>query len=175
MAKKLNLFANKALLDVAGGSGSSACSIVARHPHLRAALLDKPRGDRIARESIAQRGYAEKVDVIARDMFSDDWPTGFDVHLISNVLHDWDEDTVKKLLAKSFAALPSGGLLIVHDMHINAEKTGPLHAAEYSALLMNITEGKCYSTGEMRAYFGELGFEWADFQPTAVGRSFILA
>jgi acetylserotonin N-methyltransferase len=57
------------------------------------------------------------------------------------VLHDWDEETVRKLLAKSHAALPAGGSLLVHDVHINAEKTGPLHAAEYSALLMNITEG----------------------------------
>jgi acetylserotonin N-methyltransferase len=90
------------------------------------------------------------------------------------VLHDWDEEPVRQLLAKSHAALPAGGHLIVHDVHINAEKTGPLHAAEYSALLMNITEGKCYSLGEMRAYLGDIGFEWADYQPTAVGRSFIL-
>ncbi|EDY15927.1 O-methyltransferase family 2 [Chthoniobacter flavus Ellin428] len=175
MAKKLDLSENKALLDVAGGSGIYSCAMVAKHPHLRASVFEKKPVDRIARESIAKRGYSEKVSVTTGDMFADDWPTGFDVHLISNVLHDWDEEPVRKLLAKSYAALPKGGSLIVHDMHINAEKTGPLHAAEYSALLMNITEGKCYSVGEMRAYLGELGFEWTDFQPTAVGRSFILA
>jgi len=175
MARKLDLSANKALLDIAGGSGIYSCALVANHPHLRAAVFEKKPVDRIARENIAKRGYGEKVDVIVGDMFADAWPTGFDVHLISNVLHDWDEEPVRKLLAKSFAALPAGGSLIVHDVHINAEKTGPLHAAEYSALLMNITEGKCYSVGEMRGFLGELGFEWADYQPTAVGRSFILA
>jgi len=174
MAKKLDLSENKALLDIAGGSGIYSCAMVAKHTHLRASVFEKKPVDRIARESIAKRGYSEKVSVTTGDMFADDWPTEFDVHLISNVLHDWDEETVRKLLAKSYAALPKGGSLIVHDMHINAEKTGPLHAAEYSALLMNITEGKCYSVGEMRAYLGELGFEWTDYQPTAVGRSFIL-
>ena len=175
MAKKLDLSANTALLDIAGGSGIYACALVARHPHLKAAVLDRPPVDRIARECIAKRGYAEKVSVIAGDMFTDAWPTGFDVHLISNVLHDWDEEAVRGLLKKSYAALPAGGSLIVHDVHINAEKTGPLHAAEYSALLMNITEGKCYSVGEMRSYFSEVGFDWADYQATSVGRSFILA
>jgi hypothetical protein len=175
MAKKLDLAANTSLLDIAGGSGIYACAMVAKHPHLRASVFEKKPVDRIARESIARRGYAEKVSVISGDMFVDEWPQGFDVHLISNVLHDWDEPTVRKLLAKSHAALPLDGLLIVHDVHINAEKTGPLHAAEYSALLMNITEGKCYSIGEMRAYLGDIGFEWFDYQPTAVGRSFILA
>ncbi|MDR3401143.1 MAG: methyltransferase [Chthoniobacter sp.] len=175
MARKLDLSANKALLDIAGGSGIYSCALVANHPHLRASVFEKKPVDRIAWENIAKRGHSEKVSVIVGDMFTDDWPTGFDVHLISNVLHDWDEEVVRQLLAKSYAALPAGGSLIVHDVHINAEKTGPIHAAEYSALLMNITEGKCYSVGEMRGYLGELGFEWVDYQPTAVGRSFILA
>jgi acetylserotonin N-methyltransferase len=108
-------------------------------------------------------------------MFADVWPADFDVHLISNVLHDWDEPEVRTLLAKSHAALPRGGQLIVHDAHINADKTGPLHVAEYSALLMNITEGKCYSVREMQSYLNAAGFDWVDYQPTAVGRSFILA
>ncbi|MEI9895148.1 MAG: methyltransferase [Chthoniobacter sp.] len=175
MARKLDLSAHKALLDIAGGSGIYSCALVANHPHLRASVFEKKPVDRIARENIAKRGHSDKVDVIVGDMFTDAWPTGFDVHLISNVLHDWDEEPVRQLLAKSYAALPAGGSLIVHDVHVNAGKTGPLHAAEYSALLMNITEGKCYSVGEMRGYLGELGFEWADYQPTAVGRSFILA
>jgi precorrin-6B methylase 2 len=175
MAKKLDLSANTALLDIAGGSGIYSCALVANHPHLRASVFEKNPVDRIARESIARRGYGEKVSVIPGDMFRDEWPTGFDVHLISNVLHDWDEPRVEELLAKSYAALPAGGSLIVHDVHINADKTGPLHAAEYSALLMNITEGKCYSVGEMRGFFAALGFAWAGYQPTAVGRSVILA
>ena len=125
--------------------------------------------------AFAARGYAEKVSVVTGDMFSDAWPSGFDVHLISNVLHDWDEATVRQLLVKSHAALPTDGLLVVHDAHINGDKTGPLHVAEYSALLMNITEGKCYSLREMGGYLADAGFEWLDHQPTAVGRSFILA
>ncbi len=175
LARKLILTERKALLDIAGGSGIYACALVANHPHLKAAVFEKPPVDRVARASIEKRGFGEKVTVISGDMFRDAWPEEFDLHLISNVLHDWDEAIVRDLLAKSHAALPPGGLLIVHDAHINAEKTGPLHVAEYSALLMNITEGKCYSIGEMRAFLRDAGFEWLDYQPTAVGRSFILA
>jgi hypothetical protein len=157
MAKKLDLSERHALLDIAGGSAIYACSVVAHHPHMRAAVFEKPPVDQVARTAIERRGFTGKVYVIGGDMFSDSWPNDFDVHLISNVLHDWDEPGVKDLLAKSHAALPSGGLLVVHDAFINAEKTGPLHVAEYSALLMNITEGKCYSLGEMRSYFSECG------------------
>ena len=175
LAKRLDLSAHKALLDIAGGSGIYACALAAKNPHLQAAVLERPPVDRIAKECIAKHGCSERVSVTSGDIFATPLPTGFDVHLWSNVLHDWDEPDMRRLLAKSRGALPSGGLVVIHDAFINADKTGPLHIAEYSALLMNITEGKCYSLGEMRTYLGELDFEWLDHQPTAVGRGFIVA
>ncbi len=175
MAKKLDLSGVTKVLDVAGGSGIYACSLAARHAHLQAAVFEKPPVDRIAREAIARQGFTDRVEVIAGDMFKDTWPQNFDAHLISNVLHDWEEPTVRDLLQKSHAALKPGGLLIIHDAFINAEKTGPLHVAEYSALLMQITEGKCYSLGEMRVLFAHTGFDWMEHQSTEVGRGYILA
>ena len=81
---------------------------------------------------------------------------------------------VRQLIEKSFAALPAGGLLVIHDMHINAQKTGPLPVAAYSALLMTITEGKCYSVAEIDGYLCEAGFQQAQFIPTAADRSVII-
>jgi predicted O-methyltransferase YrrM len=174
LASKLKLDGHKALLDLAGGSGIYACTIAARHPHLKVTVLERPPVDRIARESIAKHGASERVDVIAGDIFADQLPEGYDVHLWSNVLHDWDEEAVRGLLVKSAAALPPGGLCVIHDAFINDDKTGPLHIAEYSALLMNITEGKCYSTREMRNYLADAGFESQKHEPTAIGRGFIV-
>jgi SAM-dependent methyltransferase len=175
LAKKLKLADHKRLLDIAGGSGIYSCSIVAQHPHIRATVFEKAPVDGIARAAIASKECSCYVDVIAGDMFDGDLPAGYDVHLLSNVLHDWDSDVVRRLLEKSHSALEPGGLLIIHDCHINAEKTGPLPVANYSALLMHSTEGKCYSVGEMRSFFSQIGFDWVDFQPTAADRSFILA
>jgi SAM-dependent methyltransferase len=124
---------------------------------------------------VGARGFADRVEVLVGDMIADPLPTGFDMHLFSNVLHDWDEPLVKQLLAKSAAALPPGGLIIIHDAHINANKTGPLPVAAYSALLATITEGKCYSEKEMADYLAEAGFVDFTFAPTAADRSVITA
>jgi len=175
MAKLLDLSKHKALLDLAGGSGIYSCALAAKNPHLRATVLERPPVDHIATECIVKQGCTGRVNVIAGDIFAEPLPAGFDVHLWSNVLHDWDEADVRKLLAKSRDTLPSGGLVVIHDAFINAEKTGPLHIAEYSALLMNITDGKCYSIGELRTYLNELGFEWIEHKNTAVGRGYIVA
>ena len=163
------------LLDIAGGSGVYACVFAAHNPHLRAGVLEKSPVDRIARESVAARGFSDRVEVIIGDMFSDPLPPDHDLHLFSNVLHDCDEELVRTLLAKSFAALPAGGMIIIHDAHLNAEKTGPLPVAEYSALLATITEGKCYSEKEMAGFLADAGFVEFRHALTAVDRSVITA
>src|SRR5262249_26540140 len=129
--------------------------------------------DRIAREKIRSRGFTERVGVHVADMFNDPFPSDCDVHLFSNVLHDWDVFRVRQLLAKSFEALLPGGLLIIHGAHINASKTGPLPLAAYSTLLMTITEGKCYSERELHDLVSEAGFRDFKLSPTTADRSAI--
>jgi predicted O-methyltransferase YrrM len=175
MARKIDASGFTRLLDIAGGSGIYACTMVAQHPHLRATVFERPPVDHIARTMIQKRGCSAQVDVIAGDMFVDALPRECDVHLYSNVLHDWDFEKVRPLLAASFAALPRNGMLIIHDAHLNAEKTGPLPVAAYSALLMNVTEGKCYSVAEMDSLLRESGFVEVHSLPTAADRSIITA
>lgn len=174
-AKVLNLATRASLLDIAGGSGIYACSFCAHFPQLRATVLEKPPVDRITAGAVAGRGFADRVAVVAGDMLSAPLPPGHDVHLFSNVLHDWDEPVVRQLLRKSFDALPPGGMVIIHDAHLNGEKSGPLHVAEYSVMLMHSTEGRCYGVGEISMYLSEAGFANVRFVPTAAARSVITA
>lgn len=175
LADKLDLRGHTRLLDIAGGSGIYACTLVARHPHLTATVFERPPVDGIARTMIRKRESSDRVDVVAGDMFTDPLPRGCDLHLYSNVLHDWDVDKVRPLLAASFSSLAPGGMLLVHDAHLNADKTGPLPVAKYSALLMSITEGRCYSVAEMETLLSAAGFRDVRFTPTVVDRSVITA
>ncbi len=174
-ARQLDLGSRKHLLDIAGGSGIYACSFCAHSPGLRATVLEKPPVDGIARGAVAKRGFSSHVEVVAGDMLAGPLPGGCDAHLFSNVLHDWDEPVVRELLRKSFAALEPGGLIIIHDAHLNEDKSGPLHVAEYSVMLMHSTEGRCYSVAEMRGHLYEAGFKDVTFAPTAAARSVMTA
>ena len=174
-AAAVDLAGREALLDVAGGSGIYACAFAARHPHLRATVFERPPVDAVAARAIARRGFESRVRVAAGDMLRQPLPGGHDVHLISNVLHDWDLPAVDTILAASFAALPPGGLLVVHDAHLNADKTGPLPVAAYSVMLMHGTEGRCYSVTEMFDRTAAAGFGDQAFVETAGDRSLVLA
>lgn len=175
LAKQLDLSGRRHLLDIGGGSGIYACSLVAHHAGLRATVFEQSPVDRIARKCIGERRFSDRVSVAVGDMFKDALPADCDVHLFSNVLHDWGVGEVKELLAISHRALPVGGLLIIHDAFINADKTRPLPVAEYSALLMHSTQGKCYSVGEYAELLKEAGFEPGAYADTAADRGFMVA
>lgn len=174
LAKCLNCSGRTRLLDIGGGSGIYACHLVREYPELEASILEKPPADAVAGGFIRQMGLSGRIGIVAGDMF-DEIPSGYDVHLFSNVLHDWDRDNVERILVRSFQALQPGGSVAIHDTHINAEKTGPLEVAEYSVLLMHSTEGKCYSISEMNGLLEGAGFVNFQFVPMKCHRSLITA
>jgi hypothetical protein len=142
LAKKLDLtVATNACSISAQVPASTPCSIAAQHTHLKAVAFDQAPVDRIAEKLIEERGCAERVSVATGNMF-DGLPSGCDVHLYSNVLHDWGVAEVKKAPRRLSCRMNPGDLLIIHDAFINAAKTGPLHVAEYSCLLMHSTQGQ---------------------------------
>ncbi|MDN5747359.1 MAG: methyltransferase domain-containing protein [Pseudonocardia sp.] len=163
------------LLDVGGSSGIYAAAVLEQHPTASAAVFERAPVDQAARTLLAERGQNDRIDVVTGDMFVDPLPTAFDVHLYSQVLHDWDRSRVEHLLAASYRALPPGGWLLDHDTHVDADKTGPLPVAEYSALLMHSTPGKCWSTGELAAIAEAVGYIDITVRPTAADRSVLLA
>lgn len=190
MAGELADLPMRRILDVGGSSGIYASAVVDRFPNVGAAVFERPPVDVAARTLLTSRGYGERVDVLAGDMFAGDTvsgdgfsgdgaggslPSGFDVHLYSHVLHDWDEPRVRQLFAASFNALPPGGYVLDHDVHVDADKTGPLAAAEYSVFLMHATPGKCWSIAELGDMLRECGFTGVEQRPTVGDRSLVLA
>jgi 3-hydroxy-5-methyl-1-naphthoate 3-O-methyltransferase len=175
LAGGLDLRASRRLLDIAGGSGIYACALAARFPELRASVFEKAPVDVIAARAIRERGFSERVGVVTGDMLSDPLPGGYDVHLLSNIVHDWDVPVVRQLLHASARALPAGGTLVIHDAFLDPDKSGPLPIAAYSVLIMHVTQGRCYSSAEIAGLLRETGFSTPRLVPSAIGRSALVA
>ncbi|MEJ2865888.1 methyltransferase [Actinomycetospora flava] len=159
------------LLDIGGSSGIYAMALLEDRPDAAATVLERSPVDDAARTLLSSRGAGERIEVVTADMFADPWPHGCDTHLFSQVLHDWDAERVEQLLAASHKALAPGGLLIDLDAHVDGRRTGPLPVAEYSALLMHSTPGKCWSVDELAGIAARVGFVGVEVRPCAGDRS----
>jgi hypothetical protein len=63
------------------------------------------------------------------------------------------------LFRKLHRALAPGGRIVVIDMVLNEDRTGPPFAATFAInMLVNTTEGNCYTLGEYTAWLNEAGF-----------------
>jgi hypothetical protein len=145
------------LLDIGGGSGAYDIELCKCYPLLRATVFDLPHAAAIAADKIAAAGLSERIGVEAGSFF-DRIPEGHDVHLFSMILHDWDEAKNRALLQRSFAALPRGGAVVISELLVNDEKTGPAPAALMSLNMLIETEGRNYTPAEYSAWLEEAGF-----------------
>src|SRR5262249_51690475 len=105
LAEKVQLPGAKKLLDVGGGTGIYSIACLRRNPALRATLWDRPEVLRVATEFAATSEVSERLELLPGDMFTDELPTGADVILLSNVLHDWDLPQCRQLLQRCTNAL----------------------------------------------------------------------
>jgi hypothetical protein len=173
LARNFNFSKYDSIIDIAGASGIYAACIKSKHPTVKTALLEKPPVNEIAQIGLRKRGIEDKIKIFGADMFNDEIPNGYDIHLYSHTFHDWGIEENRQLVRKSYESLNNNGLIMIHDAHINRDKNGPLSVAEYSVLLMFSTAGKCYSTGELEELLLSEGFVNIDYKKTVGNRSII--
>jgi SAM-dependent methyltransferase len=155
------------LLDVGAGTGLYSIACLEAHPHLRAIVLDRPEVLKIAQEFAEGYGVKGRLEFRPADMFSDPLPQA-DMVLLSNVLHDWDVPECQRLIARCAEALPVGGRLLIHDVFLNDDLSGPLPIALYSAALFTLTEGRAYSAAEYKAWLKEQNLTPEPIRPTFI-------
>lgn len=163
-ARALDLSGARRLLDVGGGSACFAIAFAEANPELSCTVMELEQMCAIAGEYIGRAGVSDRVDALTLDMFRADWPSDYDVIFLSNVFHDWADETNRELAAKAFAALPSGGRIVLHEQLLNDDKTGPEATAAFSILMLMGARGRQYSLPELRDVLESAGF--ADVQAT---------
>jgi ubiquinone/menaquinone biosynthesis C-methylase UbiE len=160
LAKALDLSGTSSLLDVGGGTAAFAVELCRRFPELRVTVFDLDFVCEYSTEKVDQLGLSGRIAVQPGDFFADpELPGGHDAILLSMILHDWDEPRNAELLAKCFRALPSGGRLVISELLVDDEKTGPLDAALMSMNMLVGTWGRNYTVAEYSDWLRRAGFE----------------
>ncbi len=105
------------LLDIGGSHGYYSAALCRRHPGLRAVVLDLNEAVEHAAALLAREGLGDRVvhragDALAEDLGTEDW----DVVLLSQLVHHFDEPTNRELIRKIAGALRPGGALVILEL-----------------------------------------------------------
>jgi hypothetical protein len=74
------------------------------------------------------------------------------------IMHDWTPEQDLAILRKCFAALPPGGRMVISELLVNDEKTGPPPAALMSLNMLVETVGRNYTAAEYAQWLHAAGF-----------------
>lgn len=153
---KIGLKGVKSALDLGGGPGTYSMEIAKQG--VAATLFDVPETISIAKEIVRESGV-KGVDFLAGDFTVDPIGGGYDLVLVSQVLHAYGEAENLALLKKVRATLNPGGRVVVQEFAIDASRTKPPQAALFSVnMLVNTPGGRCYAPGEIKGWLKEAGF-----------------
>jgi hypothetical protein len=164
--KVIDLAPYPVMLDIGGGSGAHSIGAALHWPHLQVLLFDKEVDMlQVAAEFVAQYGVQDRVRVQVGDMLNDPFPDA-DVHLFSAIYHHWPEERCRVITARSFASLPSGGRIIIHERPYDDTRTGPLAIAAMTMPALLRGEAGRYSALDYASMLGDAGFGEIEVKPT---------
>ncbi len=147
------------VLDVGGGSGAYTVAVLRAHEGATGEILDLPPVARLATRYIRDAGMNDRITLRPADFTAAPLGAGFDLVLLSYVMHLNSVEANKRLLARAFAALEPGGTLVINDYVLNADKTLPRHAALYALnMLVTTHSGGVYSLDEYADWLETAGF-----------------
>ena len=105
--------------DIGGGNGTALATVLRSAPHLQGALFDLPTVVQPAGSVFEAAGVLNRCEIVSGDFFKDPLPTA-DVLILSQILHDWDDERAAAILTNCRRAVRTDGRLLlvegaIHD------------------------------------------------------------
>lgn len=100
------------VVDLGGGDGGLLAEILGSRPELHGVLVELPGAATRARGRLAEAGVLDRVRIEAGSFF-DNVPADGDLYVLRRVLHNWNDENVRVVLARVRAAMPAGARLLV--------------------------------------------------------------
>jgi hypothetical protein len=158
VAAQVDLSGRRRLLDLGGGPGTYAIHFCQQNPQLQGVIFDLPTTRPFAEATLKRFDMAGRIRFAAGDFLAGPIPGGFDVAWLSHVLHGEGPEGCAQLLANAVSALESGGLLLVQEFILDADRAAPLFPALFSLnMLLGTPQGKAYSEPELNELLQEAG------------------
>ncbi len=147
------------VLDIAAGHGLFGITIAQRNPRAEIVAVDWPSVLAVASEHARSVQVQDRYRTLPGDAFRVDFPSGFDVALVTNFLHHFDSPTCTNFLRKVHAALTPGGRVVLLEFVPNPDRVSPPVPARFSlTMLAGTPGGDAYTFAELQQQLESAGF-----------------
>lgn len=147
--------------DIGPAQGDLALQIALANPDLEGIGFDLPPVGPIFKTYMQDHGVADRVHFQAGSFFDEPLPEA-DVITMGHILHDWDLEQKKMLVAKAHAALPSGGIFVAYDSLIDDDRRSNSFGLLMSLnMLVETPGGFDYTGADGIGWVKEAGFKEA--------------
>lgn len=161
MAKLVDPNADRKLkiLDIAAGHGLFGIAFATQNKQAEITAVDWRPVLEVAKENAEKAGVADRYSTIEGSAFDVEFGTGYDLVLLTNFLHHWDQPSNEKLLRKVHAALAEGGRAVTLEFVPNDDRVTPPEVAGFSmVMLVGTPSGDAYTFAELERMFANAGF-----------------
>lgn len=165
MAKMISVEPDRKLkiLDIAAGHGMFGITIAKRFPNAEIVALDWPNVLEVAKENAEQAGIGDRYSTIAGSAFDVEFGGNYDLILLTNFLHHFDEATCVSLLQKINKALADDGTVLTLEFVPDEDRISPPGAANFSLVMLASTpQGDAYTFSQLESMFQQAGFSRND-------------
>lgn len=150
--------AGDVIVDVGGSRGTLLAGLLRGAPGTKGVLFDlQPRVLTEAPALLAEAGVDDRVEIVTGD-FLDEVPAG-DVHVLSQVLHDWDDANARRILGNCHRASRPGGSILVVECVLPAAP-GPSVAHLMDLMMMVAGIGRERSRAQHEALMADAGYRF---------------
>lgn len=162
------------VLDVGCGSGAYSRLLARSGLGVQVTGLDRPEVIALADRLAADAGLAGRICHRAGDLREVDWAgpggSGYDLVLLSNLLHGYDEPGCVELLQRAASVLRPGGQVAVFEVVPDPVRALDNPVAAFFSLQMLMTSGgRAYSQSEYGRLFRRAGLTQASVTRCPVG------
>lgn len=165
IAKKFPWKKYRSFVDVGCAQGAVPVQLALAHPHLDGAGYDLPQVGPIFEDYVRSFQLEKRVRFLPGDFFKDELPSA-DVIVMGHILHDWNLEEKRMLIAKVHRALPKGGAFIAYDAVIDDGRRKNAFGLLMSLnMLIETPGGFDYTGADCRGWFKDAGFRKSSVVP----------
>lgn len=163
----------KTVVDVGGGYGALLTAGLQGNPVTRGILFEQPHVIARAEKQLVAAGIADRCTVVGGDFFAA-VPTGGDAYVLSQILHDWDDERCVAILSQCRRAMPDHGKLLVVEL-VLPPGDEPSLGKWLDLHMLVLLGGRERTAAEYDTLFRVAGFKLARVVPTPPGPSVLEA